>query len=651
MKTFLYLVFFVCMTDWFGSLNAVAYKESLKAPQVYYVSKGGKNTNNGLSVQNSLRSINAAVAKMQAGDTCVILKGTYRENVTIKGENLSFVNYKDDKVVLSGLDEVTDWKKYRGNIYRAIFIPVEKEKDLNVHRHLGSKGGLFTQVFANGDLMEISKFPNQQGDILNWENHGSKIEVFVDGTFRFMVNPDGYRADDFFTGAIFHGMIHKKFSPVQAEVQSSRQDTYSCKSLTKAWASSTKDNFKEFLFSHRENGIPSGFGKGFIVHHINAIDKENEWYWDRTSNYLYFYPPKSSDPNGMKIEAKSRVYAISISFSKNILFSGIDVKSAGVEIKNSSACVVENSQIDCPVPFYRHNNEFDGFSTINIIDSHNCTLRNSIIARSWGSGVSINGGTNNTLENNLIEDVNWMGNYNACINLGGKGTRVIRNTLRKSGRFIVYGVGVKQGEIAYNDMYNCMLIGQDGGVFYTNGALGDGTVLEYNWIHDVKGVVFEDSKREDHNIRVGIYLDGGCKDFQARYNVIWGAEYAALLTPGGNTKTSEGNIFEHNTCFVDGKGSIVTFNEPKLYKNNSYRYNLTNKKIGALGSKEGNVWDMDNSYLKKYFSNNSFSLRNTEKRSGASSKISSDKQAAGAYSADMQPWHAGSSLQTVNYNR
>jgi hypothetical protein len=588
----------------------------------FFVSPQGDDKNPG-TIKQPLLTISEAEKKMQPGDTCFIRTGTYRELVKVSKDHLTFKNYKEEKVIVTGLDLVSKWTKHKDNIFKAEFVPQEKDANPSLVRHIGTKGGLLTQVFANDKLLVMARYPNLNGDLLNWENHGAKVKIFPGGSVHF---PEAKEWPfNFWAGGIFHAMVEKKFAPVQGVIGDNQGNRIVCNQMTAAWKSSSETDFKKFLFT-QQDGEVSGVGKGFITNHLNALDTENEWYWDKQNNNLYVWPPEGKDPNSLKIEAQSRTFAFLIRDRTGVKIKGIHIIAAGIDMRNTKECVVDRCTIVYHVPYYIHSNEYDGYSTFSIVEGNGNIVKNCHIANSWGCGVLIDKGVNNSLENNLIENINWMGSYNGNVQLGGRGTVVHRNTLRKSGRFLIYGIGVKAGRITYNDMYDCMLIGQDGGAFYTNGALGEGTEIGYNWIHNVKGVAWERAPKKDHNITVGVYLDGGCKDFNVHHNVIWKMKYGVLMNPfGGNPpKSVEGNRVDYNTCWVTGDASIVTQNS-KLYANNSFSGNLANKKVGAIGEKKDNHLDEDHSLENMMFKPGEYFLNVRDKSKAASVSREAEK--------------------------
>ena len=79
----------------------------------FYVGPAGDDTHPGTEAQ-PLATIQAAVNKLQPGDTLLIRGGTYRETVTFPRSGtadkpITLKPYRDEKVIVSGCDPVTGW--------------------------------------------------------------------------------------------------------------------------------------------------------------------------------------------------------------------------------------------------------------------------------------------------------------------------------------------------------------------------------------------------------------------------------------------------------------------------------------------------------------------------------------------------------------
>ena len=110
-----------------------------------------RNSGQGAGDAKALKTIQAAVDKLQPGDTCLILGGTYQETVVFprSGEAkrpITIKPYKGQKVVVSGCEPVTGWTRHKGNIWKA---PMN-----------WTLGAGRNQVFDEGGVMIEARFPN-----------------------------------------------------------------------------------------------------------------------------------------------------------------------------------------------------------------------------------------------------------------------------------------------------------------------------------------------------------------------------------------------------------------------------------------------------------------------------------------------------------
>ena len=129
----------------------VGYMPSVKAiddtsenGNIYYVATNGSDSNDGKSLDIPFKTIQKAASIMQPGDTCYIRGGVYNETIIPENggttsERITFKNYNDETVTVSGCDPITGWTLDSGNIYKA-----SMDWDL----------GFENQIFADGQLMD-----------------------------------------------------------------------------------------------------------------------------------------------------------------------------------------------------------------------------------------------------------------------------------------------------------------------------------------------------------------------------------------------------------------------------------------------------------------------------------------------------------------
>ena len=120
----------------------------------YYVSTKGDDSNPG-TLELPFRSINNAVSKVKAGDTIFIREGIYKEKIYLEdlngeeGNPITFKNYLDEEVVISGEKEIsTDWETHDENIWKT-------KVDFDV-----------TQLFFEDKMLTGARWPNIEK---NWD--------------------------------------------------------------------------------------------------------------------------------------------------------------------------------------------------------------------------------------------------------------------------------------------------------------------------------------------------------------------------------------------------------------------------------------------------------------------------------------------------
>lgn len=115
-----------------------------------YVAMTGNDANPGTKAR-PLATIQAAVNKLQPGDTCLVRGGTYRETVTFPRSGtadkpITLKPYGNERVTMSGCEPVTGWTRHTNNIWKATM-----PWTLGLGRN---------QVFCNGQVMSEARYPN-----------------------------------------------------------------------------------------------------------------------------------------------------------------------------------------------------------------------------------------------------------------------------------------------------------------------------------------------------------------------------------------------------------------------------------------------------------------------------------------------------------
>jgi parallel beta-helix repeat protein len=237
----------------------------------------------------------------------------------------------------------------------------------------------------------------------------------------------------------------------------------------------------------------------FAQNLLEELDSPGEWYVDRNSEMLYFYPP--SEVKNQKIYLATLTEPmLKIENAGNIVVDGFDIgygHNKAVYVNNSENVIVKNCKLgnlgDSGV-------YINGYS--NIVSS--CEIYN--IGR---AGIYLKGGSrkelkkaNNEAVNNHIHDYAlFQKTYAPGVSVDGCG-QIVRNNLIHDAPHNAVLYGGNEHLFELNEIHDVVLETGDSGAFYTGRDWGSqGTVLRYNYIHDL-GL-----GNTNHANTMGIYLD------------------------------------------------------------------------------------------------------------------------------------------------
>ncbi len=572
--------------------------------QTYYVSPDGNDDNNG-SIKSPFKTIQKAADKMEAGDICYIRKGIYRGNVILKkdgvaGKSILFSNYKDEKVIVTENKVITGWEHYKGNIYKA-YCP----------------DSIF-QVFCNHQESPIASYPN----ITNKINPDEWADAFSDSTGKIVFKgkqfPKGY-----WNGAYCRVLTGYRWVAAIGKVDDGQDSMVQI--VNKAYPLS-KYNTKYL-----------GNGKACILNHFNALDTSNEWIW--RNDTLYYYAPSNIDINSLTIETRSQEYGFVGDNRKYIQIKGIHFFAASVSFKNAESCELENGSVQYPNYFKFYGSGWENNKGV-FVSGKNNTIKGVYVAHCWGDGISMEG-SNNTIDNCLVEDCDWMLTESAPINVSGFQLNITNTTCSDAGRSIIVHRLSPRIRIINNHLYNAGLGTDDLGMTYCYHTNGNGAEIAYNWVHDnkAKGIQYFNA--------TGIYLDNQDTGFIVHHNVVWNCDY------GIQTNKDAVNHQIYNNTIFNCKSPMFAWGQKGtgIYGQRVYN-NLTEKEI-----KEGNDFKNNVVESKEYLediTNFKFMPKTNSKAIGEGipiegiTNISQGKlPTAGAYQYGEKAWIPGSSTKAI----
>ncbi len=584
-------------------------------PAQYYVSPSGSDSNPG-TLELPFKTIQKAADLMVAGDTCFVMEGKYRETVTpanngTQDNPIVFTNYDNQRVVILGTDSISGWTPYQGGIYKA-WVP-----------------DTVMQVFANKIRAFPARYPDNLGGDMYNTSTWNPVNATADGdaTFEGMDKPENY-----WVGGYCKIIASKDWVSLIGKISSSQGNTVHC-------------DERSFPWNDYSPGVYLGNGEGYIIKHLHALDKANEWHWQNDT--LYYFPEINSNIDTMKIEARTRFYGFDCGEKKYIGIENIHFVFASVNFGSAVGCVLNGGSVWYPSPFFYYENAWvrdagggTGYSIDHWagkgihVSGHDNTVKNCYVAYSWGDGISV-GGFNNTVENCLVEECDWSATDAGALSATGYGHLITGNTLRTASRSILIHRYCDSTSITYNHLYNCGLVCDDLGLTYSYHTNGGNSEIAYNWVHDNHAT----------GTASGIYLDNYDSNYVVHHNVVWNCAFAIQTNkPAVNHK-----IYNNTVWYCDhaqwawGPGGTQIINQEVIN-------NLSDKSwdVGTFFQTNlttGSPWFVDPENGDFRLQSNSPAIDYGTVIPGITGNYVGEAPDAGAYEYGGEDWTAGSDIE------
>ena len=493
-----------------------------------YVSKEGDHSNDG-TLENPYLTITKAAEVAVAGDTVYIREGTYEEtlaplNSGTAGSPIIFQSYPGERVIITAMEALSGWTQDSGAIYK-ITVPFAS---------LGQENF----VMYNETALDLARWPNKTeedpfalGSIRNTGGSSSDVST---GPF---LTENSIPGIDWTGGAVwFYGD-----QPGSGWIAWKSQIT----SSSAGRVNFNLDKDPEWI---RTFHAPADLGDFYLEGVKGALDYQNEWYYNSTTQELFVQLPGGAAPADGSVKMRRRKETINLKNKKYIEVRNLAVFGGGINLEDSTTWQTNSNTTNNVLygisSFYGSYTQgittsfSAGAAAIKLQGSNN-TIEKCEIA--FGSATGINArGENHMIKDNLIHDFNTLGSYDAPVVLRGmNNSKFINNTVRKGGRDAINFSG-KNNELAYNDVSRSNLIADDCGLFYTVGRQ-ENTEIHHNWFHDAQS-------RGSLKKAAGIYLDNDAASFKVHHNVVWNTEWSNIQINWNGT-----DIEIYNNTLWDGE--------------------------------------------------------------------------------------------------
>ncbi|MBB5317226.1 right-handed parallel beta-helix repeat-containing protein [Tunturibacter empetritectus] len=525
--------FSVSVSGYFGMLRSGPATLTVKPPalnQVLFVAPNGDDSNAG-TIDQPYKTIQHCAATIDEGGTCEIRSGTYREAIT-PNSNITITAYHFEPVVIDGSDPVTGWMLDHGSVYKA-------KVTLNADDS--------NQIFLGTEMMTEARWPNGNDLFyINWAKaeKGTSSSQIVDSKIPHLdwtaakvhlwsgSDPFGHQ-----TGSV----ISSGVGQIGIDVGQTAICPFIC---------------------------PSENGYFYLYGTLKALDAEREWFYDVNSSTLYFMAPGGADPNKLDVRSKQRPYAFDLRGKTGVTVANLSIFAGTIITDEQSS----NNTLDrinaqyvsqfTDLPPAADDPTGINFSLLQvhvgdtgiILNGTGNTIQNSSINFSAGTGIAVLG-NNNTVRNNLIQNVDYVGDYASGIYLDGSNNAVQYNTISNVGRQGIYLQGVVNQDLGYNNIFNGMLLSRDGGEIYAccNQA-ATGTRIHHNWLHDTQAAT---PGQADTYPLSGLGIDNGSGGFEASQNVLWNNKKYNILINGVTNNSPNNNLIVNNTIPDSSSGAEI----------------------------------------------------------------------------------------------
>jgi hypothetical protein len=277
-----------------------------------------------------------------------------------------------------------------------------------------------------------------------------------------------------------------------------------------------------------------GFRKGqwyYAYNLLAEIDQPGEYYLDRKSGILYFWPPAAIDAGRPMISVLPAL--VKMKDVTNVTLRGLTLECsrgtavtiAGGSHNRLAGCVIRNV----------------GSMAASISGTDNGAIGCDVSNTADGA-FGIDGGNRKTLtparlfvENCHIQRFGrWNPVYKPAVSVGGVGNRVAHNLMHDAPHMAIAFSG-NDHVIELNEIHSVVYESNDAGVMYAGyNPTMRGHEIRYNYIHHIYGYQSRGC--------VGVYLDDMFCSAHIFGNVFYQVPRAAFIG-GGRDSTIENNIF------------------------------------------------------------------------------------------------------------
>ena len=439
------------------------------------------------------------------------------------------------KPVVVGGKAIGNWQPHQGKILKAD-VGAQGFKDVH-----------FRQLLCNGKRMDLARYPNRDADnpvtggwayadgkptpmYQNIENEPRNVLQYAEADARQWAHPEEAEV-----------MVFPRYNWWNDIIRIAALD---------------RDKRIITLASDASYGIRPG-DRYFVRNLLEELDAPGEWYLDKATQTLYFWPPVGANPATMVVVAPVvRTILEMKDGAANVTFRDFTFECAegtAIYLHGTTDCRIAASVI-------RNVGDYNG-SGVAISGGKRNGVVGCDISETGRDAVSLDGGNRETLEpagnfadNNYIHHMGVFYKQGVGVGCSGVGNRISHNLIHDCPRFGI-AWGGSDHVFEYNEIRHCDLETADCGAIYSWQVdwTKRGTDIRYNYLHDIIGFGMENGKWASPHMNWGIYLDDGTCGTRVYGNIVARTILGGVHVHGGRDNVVENNIL------VDGRDSQVQY--------------------------------------------------------------------------------------------
>jgi hypothetical protein len=291
-------------------------------------------------------------------------------------------------------------------------------------------------------------------------------------------------------------------------------------------------------------------GKRFrVLNLLEELDAPGEWYLDRESGLLYFYPPDDGAGEAMvSLTEKPLITLNGVSHLRIERMTFEVCRATGIEMRGGQQNIIAGCT-------------FRNIGTVGVVIDGG--TRHKVVSCDFmdlgDGGIQVSGGDRNTLTPCKHEVLNclftrysrWSRTYRPAVLVNGVGVRVAHCLMYDAPHNAIL-FGGNDHLFEYNEVHHVCTETGDAGAFYIGRDFTQrGTVIRYNYFHDIG----KSLQAETFVDVMAVYLDDCASGITIFGNVFYKAGRAAMIG-GGRDNTVENNIFVEcePSVHVDARG-------------------------------------------------------------------------------------------------